>query len=105
MPSADFLKNRSLNGEFDDSIARLRRLIYDLVNEVEMVDEKSLSLFNVSLLRNRDGISLYEEVRRFEIALIQSALRRTDGHQIEAARLLNLLPSTLNSKIKQYDIR
>jgi DNA-binding NtrC family response regulator len=48
--------------------------------------------------------SLSEEVRRLEIDLIRYALRRTGGHQGEAARLLGMKPTTLNSKIKRYHI-
>ena len=49
-------------------------------------------------------IDFYEEVRRFEIELIQSALRRTNGVQTEAAALLGLKPSTLHAKIKLYQV-
>lgn len=49
-------------------------------------------------------INFYEEVRRFEIELIQSALRRTNGVQTEAAALLGLKPSTLHAKIKLYQM-
>lgn len=49
-------------------------------------------------------IDFYEEVRRFEIEMIQSALRRTNGVQTEAAALLGLKPSTLHAKIKLYQI-
>ena len=52
-----------------------------------------------------DGpIDFYDEVRRFEVEMIQSALRRTNGVQTEAASLLGLKPSTLHAKIKQYNL-
>lgn len=47
----------------------------------------------------------YEEVRRFEIALIKRALKQTNGNQAGAARLLGLNQPTLHGKIKQYGIR
>ena len=50
-------------------------------------------------------MSFYEEVRRFEIGLITRALRRAHGKQKEAARLLGLNATTLNSKMKQYQMR
>ena len=50
-------------------------------------------------------MSFYEEVRQFEIGLIMRALRRAHGKQKEAARLLGLKATTLNSKMKQYEIR
>jgi DNA-binding NtrC family response regulator len=50
------------------------------------------------------GVNFYEEVKRFEIDLIQRALDQTGGHQSRAARLLGLNATTLNSKIKTYNI-
>jgi len=50
------------------------------------------------------GINFYEEVRRFEIDLIRRALEQTGGHQSRAARLLGMNATTLNSKIKTYNI-
>ena len=50
------------------------------------------------------GIDFYDEVRRFEIELIQSALRHTSGVQTEAATLLGLKPTTLHAKLKQYQL-
>jgi len=50
------------------------------------------------------GINFYDEVRRFEIDLIRRALDQTSGHQSRAARLLGMNATTLNSKIKTYNI-
>jgi DNA-binding NtrC family response regulator len=50
------------------------------------------------------GINFYDQVRRFEIDLIQRALEQTSGHQSRAARLLGMNATTLNSKIKSYRI-
>ncbi len=50
-------------------------------------------------------MSFYEEVRRFEIGLITRALQRAHGKQKEAARLLGLKATTLNAKMKQYQMR
>jgi transcriptional regulator with PAS, ATPase and Fis domain len=51
------------------------------------------------------GISFYDEVSRFEIELIRQALELTGGHQSRAAKLLGLNNTTLNSKIKSYNIK
>ena len=51
------------------------------------------------------GIDFYEEVSCFEIAFIKRALLLVEGHQIKAARLLNLNPTTLNAKVRGYRIR
>jgi transcriptional regulator with PAS, ATPase and Fis domain len=50
------------------------------------------------------GLNFYDEVKRFEIDLIRRALDQTGGHQSRAARLLGLNATTLNSKIKSYNI-
>jgi len=51
------------------------------------------------------GLSLPQEVRRFEIDLIKYALERTGGHQGRAAALLGVKATTLNSKIKLYHLQ
>jgi transcriptional regulator with GAF, ATPase, and Fis domain len=50
------------------------------------------------------GISFYDEVSKFEINLIKQALEITGGNQSRAARLLGMNTTTLNSKIKAYNI-
>jgi DNA-binding NtrC family response regulator len=50
------------------------------------------------------GVNFYDKVRRFETELIRRALDQTGGHQSRAARLLGLNATTLNSKIKSYNI-
>ena len=50
------------------------------------------------------GTNFYEEVKKFETDLIRRALEQTGGHQSRAARLLGLNATTLNSKIKTYNI-
>ena len=50
-------------------------------------------------------VSFYDEVRRFEIGLITRALRRAQGKQRAAAQLLGLKATTLNAKMKQYQMR
>lgn len=51
------------------------------------------------------GVNFYDEVKKFEIDLIRRALEQTGGHQSRAARLLGLNATTLNSKIKNYNIQ
>ena len=49
-------------------------------------------------------LGLQEEVQRYEIELIKSALHRTRGNQRRAARLLGVKVTTLNCKIKRFGI-
>ena len=51
------------------------------------------------------SVRLHDEVQRFETDLIRSALERTGGNQARAARLLGVKHTTLNAKIKRYQIR
>ena len=62
------------------------------------------SLTEVIKLDVRSGIDFYEEVKRFEVDLIQRALWVTGGNQVRAAQLLHMKVTTLNSKIKNYGI-
>ena len=48
--------------------------------------------------------NLHDEVREFEIELINTALSKTHGHQRQAAKLLGIKVTTLNAKMKRYNI-
>jgi transcriptional regulator with GAF, ATPase, and Fis domain len=78
-------------------IGTLKELTLRLFQEMQSIRE-------VNWLSVEDGVDFYEEVRRFEIDLITSALLQTAGHQGRAAKLLRLKVTTLNSKIKHYNI-
>ena len=80
-----------------NSLATLQELVLRLLCEVQSINE-------VSPLTIDSGFDFYDEVSRFEIDLIRRALLQTGGHQVQAARLLNLKVTTLNSKIKHYQI-
>ena len=49
-------------------------------------------------------IDLAKEIESYESDLIRSALMQTGGRQCQAARLLNVKPSTFHAKIKRYRI-
>ena len=49
-------------------------------------------------------IDFYDEVERYEIELIRSALNRCNGNQTQAAKLLHLKSTTLNAKMKHYGL-
>ena len=71
-----------------------------LARDKEFAEEANrLQTLNLS-----QGIDFYDEVQRFETGLIKLALDQTRGHQAQAARLLHIKPTTLNSKIKLYGI-
>ncbi|HYY43053.1 MAG TPA: helix-turn-helix domain-containing protein [Pyrinomonadaceae bacterium] len=76
----------------------LRELAESLLAELRNLGEPRA-------LRIEQGINLHAEVCRFEAELIRCALNHTGGHQLKAARLLGLKATTLNNKIKQYNIQ
>ena len=80
-----------------DSIRNLRLLISQLIHEVD-------ALGRVGITDTLADMDFHEEVRQFEIRLITAALLRTRGHQGQAARLLNIKRSTLNDKVRRYNI-
>ena len=80
-----------------DSLANVRDLVARLLREVQNINE-------VNAVTIDNGFDFYDEVSRFEIDLIRRALLQTGGHQVRAAKLLNLKVTTLNSKIKHYHI-
>jgi transcriptional regulator with PAS, ATPase and Fis domain len=65
-------------------------------------NEESHRLEEINL---SEGIDFFQEIKRFEMSLIQLALAHTGGHQAKAAKLLNLKPTTLNSKLKVHGIQ
>ena len=78
-------------------LVALRNLALALAREVESFKiDSSLDL--------EEGINLQGAVRRYEICLIRCALSITNGNQLHASQLLGLKATTLNAKIKRYDI-
>ena len=85
------------NGNVDVRLNTLRETVLELLGEVE-----SLSISRPVDIKRSARFS--DEVRQFEVNLIRTALGRTSGSQIRAAKLLGLKPTTLNAKIKRYNI-
>ena len=79
--------------------------------EMSVAISKALDAVNTLMTQNAarlpditNGIDFYDTMRRVEITLIKAALKCTAGSQAEAARLLRLKPTTLNTKIKAYNL-
>ncbi|MDQ6653744.1 MAG: hypothetical protein M3Y84_13500 [Acidobacteriota bacterium] len=70
-----------------------------VAHDLEFAQQSKRLALNVS-----EGIDFYAESERFETFLIRLALDETGGNQARAARLLNIKPTTLNSKIKLHGI-
>ena len=81
----------------DARISSLKILALSLLKRIESLEEQS----SAEMLTDLD---LHAEVRCFEAELIRNALIRTGGRQRRAAHLLGMKVTTLNSKIKRYQI-
>lgn len=90
-----------------ERVSKIRDLAMALLDEAESLDhdnalaEVSATFENLSL---KSRVDFFEEVRRFEMKLISRALELSGGNQARAARLLGLGTTTLNYKVKAYQI-
>ncbi len=83
--------------EIGERIDFLREVTEALLDEVK-------ELTPLRKIKLDSGIDLDEEVKKYEIYLIERALEKTGGSQKQAARLLKLKHTTLNAKIKRHEI-
>jgi transcriptional regulator with AAA-type ATPase domain len=89
-------------------VGRLVNLTNTLLQEIETLARDQAFTEETGRVQTQlvsEGIDLFQELKQFEITLIELALKQTRGHQARAARLLNINPTTLNSKIKVYGIK
>jgi DNA-binding NtrC family response regulator len=74
-----------------------------LATEIETL-KAELSRDQKKIDLNDDGFNFYDEVERYEIELIRSALNQCGGNQTQAAKLLHLKSTTLHAKMKHYGL-
>ena len=90
-----------------DRLQRVVDLADALLTEAETLARDKAFTDEATKLKPLDilaGINFYDEVQRFETHLITMALSETHGNQAKAARLLGIKATTLNSKIKLFNI-
>ncbi|MFN2578744.1 MAG: helix-turn-helix domain-containing protein [Pyrinomonadaceae bacterium] len=90
--AADLLRDEAFNSR----LSSLRDVAVELLNAVDYLKQTTSS--------NEQSLSLDDEVKKFEADLIRAALVRTGGNQARAARLLGVKHTTLNAKIKRYQL-
>ena len=83
-------------------VDQLVMLAKALASEIETLKAELATNQNRSFENN--AIDFYDEVERYEIELIRSALNQCDGNQTRAAKLLHLKSTTLNAKMKHYGL-
>jgi len=94
-----------MENDVERSIDQLVLLAKALTSEVETLKSELTSDHdNGQVDFSNGGIDFYDEVERYEIELIKSALSQCGGNQAQAARLLHLKSTTLNAKMKHYGL-
>ena len=90
-----------------ERLNKIRDLAASLLDEAETLDHENALAETSATIENlnvNSGVDFFDEVRQFEVRLISRALQLTDGNQARAARLLGLGTTTLNYKIKAYEL-
>ena len=85
-------------------VDQLVTLAKALAREIETLKAELTNDQNNRQIDFNEGIDFYDEIERFEIELIRSALNQCDGNQTRAAKLLHLKSTTLNAKMKHYGL-
>lgn len=74
----------------------INRIANVVLNEIEHIESQNST--------NAEGMNFYEEIQHFEVELIRYALNQAGGNQRRAAQILNIKPTTLNSKLKRFNL-
>ncbi len=98
--------NTHTASELEHRVQQLTVLAKALASEVETLQVELATDRNRDKLLDFDNqdIDFYQEIERYEIELIKSALSHCNGNQTKAARLLRMKSTTLNAKMKHYGL-
>lgn len=86
-----------------DQLSTIKELAQALMDEVESLAEAQEPAPGSAVSRDGEG-DFYQMVKEYEKFLIRRALLKARGNQARAARMLRLKPTTLNNKIKTYNL-
>ena len=101
------LPSRTKTGQANGRLKKMRDLASELLEESEALEhegELAEAQATIATLTANAGINFFEEVRQFEVRLINRALELAGGNQARAAQLLGLGTTTLNYKVKTYGL-
>ena len=94
-------------GQASQRLKKIREMASELIEEASALQheaELAQASAKVTSLGQNAEIDFFEEVREFEIRLIKRALELANGNQVRASKLLGLGATTLNYKIKTYQL-
>jgi DNA-binding NtrC family response regulator len=101
------LPSRTKTGPINDRLKKMRDLASALLQESEALEHEGQlaeASSTVATLTANSAIDFFNEVRQFEVRLINRALELAGGNQARAAQLLGLGTTTLNYKVKTYGL-
>lgn len=101
------LPSRTKTGQTNGRLKKMRDLASELLEESEALEhegELAEASATIASLSTNAAIDFFEEVRQFEVRLINRALDLAGGNQARAAQLLGLGTTTLNYKVKTYGL-
>ncbi len=101
------LSSRPRKAATTERLEKIKEMAAALLDEAESLDHENglaESSAAINTLNKKSEVDFFAEVRCFEVRLISRALELTGGNQARAARLLGLGTTTLNYKIKAYEL-
>ena len=101
------LPSRIRTDQSSQRLRKIREMASALIEETAALQheaELAQTSATVASLGENAEIDFFHEVRQFEIRLIKRALELANGNQARAAKLLGLGTTTLNYKIKAYEL-
>jgi DNA-binding NtrC family response regulator len=93
--------NNFVQESFGNRVEALRAVVMLLLREVDSLEK---SIADEAKEMAETDYSLAEKLTKLEVDTIRCALIKTNGRQKPAAKLLGMKLTTLNAKIKKFDI-
>ena len=97
----NYSRNSAAAAVDNNQIESIKSITNLLLRKIEALEKE---LPEVVIDSSGKGSNLYEVISTFEKKLIRDALRATNWSQKRAAQVLGIKATTLNAKIKRYEI-
>jgi len=93
--------SKSKTAADNEQIESIKSITNLLLRKIEALERE---LPEVAMEPFKKGSNLYDVITSFEKKLIRDALRATNWSQTRAAQILGVKVTTLNAKMKRYEI-